>query len=54
MKYLIEYRMAYTDYFITCSSQEEALEFARQCKTMGAKYVYINEIKYRIDLTEQI
>ena len=37
MKYLIEYKVAYTEHLITCSSQEEALEFARQCKKNGSR-----------------
>lgn len=54
MKYLIEYKIAYTVHLITCSSEEEALEFARQCRKMGADCVYINEINYRLDLTKKI
>lgn len=54
MNYLVKYTFGLTDHIMTCSTKEQALEFAHKFKEMGSKYVLIFNIEYNIDLTSKV
>lgn len=52
-EYLIKYQLNLTDYTLTCS-QNEVISLGKKLKELGAKYVYVFELKYDLELTRQI
>lgn len=53
MKFLIQYRLknSLTENITTCSTELQALTFAKNIKAMGCEYCYINKIVYDMELT---